>query len=118
VSVEKGFFHQVTGAHVHGTFLAHSGHRMEYYCQHCNSLATGSAYRVTSEQDGVMLLDLIVCYECCLDARRLGLNAEQIVLRDNPDVQHERDAMRSKSISPWGDYDYLLRTVMEWADAD
>jgi hypothetical protein len=38
----------------------------------------GRAYRVTSEESGVMLLDMTVCYYCYIDAQRLGLHAEEI----------------------------------------
>lgn len=51
---------------------------MDYYCQHCYCFRTGTAYRVTSQEDGIKLLDLTVCYECYVDARRLGLHTEEI----------------------------------------
>ena len=52
--------------------------RMEYYCQHCKTFTMGTTYRVTIESDGLVLLDLTVCYECYGDARRLGLHTEPI----------------------------------------
>jgi hypothetical protein len=61
---------------------------MEYYCQHCNQFTTGSAYRVTSEEFGVLMLDMIVCYECSLDARRLGLHTDKFKLRDAAGESH------------------------------
>jgi len=41
------------------------------------------------------MLNMIVCYECSLDARRFGLHTETIRLRDvagksHPDVQREQ----------------------------
>jgi len=30
-------------------------------CQHCGALIAGKAYRVTSEEEGISLLDMIVC---------------------------------------------------------
>jgi hypothetical protein len=42
-------------------------------CEHCGELYDGRAYRVTSEEDGILLLDMIVCYACSVEARRLGL---------------------------------------------
>ena len=56
---------------------------MEHHCQRCNRFTMGSAYRVTNREFGVMRLDMIVCYECYLDARRLGLDTEKIRLRDS-----------------------------------
>ena len=35
--------------------------RMDRICQHCGELITGNAYRVTSEEEGISLLDMIVC---------------------------------------------------------
>ena len=34
---------------------------MKRSCQHCGELIVGSAYRVTSEAEGITLLDMIVC---------------------------------------------------------
>ena len=56
----------------------------------------GSAYRVRSEEFGRVMLDIIVCYECCLDARLLGLHTDQIKLRGSvgesqPDASGERE---------------------------
>ncbi len=55
---------------------------MNYQCQHCGQLIMGKAYRVTSEESGIRLLDMTVCYYCFIDAQRLGLNTEEIHLRD------------------------------------
>lgn len=46
-------------------------------CDHCGNLFFGNACRVTSEEDGVILLDMVVCHSCGLEARRLGLNTEE-----------------------------------------
>jgi hypothetical protein len=46
---------------------------MEYSCDHCHSYKNGDAYRVTCDEYGLLKLDMIVCYECYVDARRLGL---------------------------------------------
>jgi hypothetical protein len=34
---------------------------MDRNCQHCGELIVGKAYRVTSEEEGISLLDMIVC---------------------------------------------------------
>lgn len=38
----------------------------------------GKAYRVTSEESGITLLDMVVCYYCFVDAQRLGLHVEEL----------------------------------------
>lgn len=56
----------------------------------------GSAYRVTSEEFGLLMLDMTVCYECSLDARRLGLHTDEFKPRDAaqlpPDLQRKQAA--------------------------
>lgn len=47
-------------------------------CQHCGQLIAGKAYRVTSEDGGVKLLDMTVCFYCSIEAQRLGLHAEDV----------------------------------------
>jgi hypothetical protein len=51
---------------------------MRFFCQHCDAPAEGAAYRVKSEESGVVLLHLIVCQACSLEARKLGLHTEAI----------------------------------------
>ena len=53
---------------------------MEFICRHCNEVCDGDAYRVLSEEDGVVLLDMIVCYQCSLEARGLELWTRKIDL--------------------------------------
>jgi hypothetical protein len=53
-------------------------------CQHCGELILGDAYRVTSEEDGVPLLNMVVCSPCAMEAKRLQLHTEAI----NPSVQY------------------------------
>lgn len=53
---------------------------MEFFCQHCDDVATGNRYRVFSEEDGVTLLDMIVCRSCYDQAKQLGLDGEEIKL--------------------------------------
>ena len=52
--------------------------RMDRICQHCGELIVGNAYRVTSEEEGISLLDMIVCSLCFMEAKRLHLHAEEI----------------------------------------
>jgi hypothetical protein len=51
---------------------------MGWICQHCGAPFAGSPYRVRSEESGVVLLDLIVCHRCHVQARELGLCTEEI----------------------------------------
>ena len=56
---------------------------MKRSCQHCGELIVGNAYRVTSEEDNVTLLDMVVCSLCScslcsMEAKRLGLRVDEI----------------------------------------
>jgi hypothetical protein len=51
---------------------------MKFICRHCDALTVGTAYRVVSEEAGVILLDMIVCHACFIQARNLGLQTEEI----------------------------------------
>ena len=51
---------------------------MDHRCQHCGELIVGNAYRVTSEDQGITLLDMVVCSLCFMEAKRLHLHAEEI----------------------------------------
>lgn len=56
---------------------------MHTICRHCDGLIVGKAYRVTSEDEGIIMLDMIVCHLCFMEARKLGLHAEVMVSRSN-----------------------------------
>lgn len=47
-------------------------------CRHCDEPIIGNAYHVTSEEDGVILLDMIVCANCAFEAKCLQLHTEII----------------------------------------
>ena len=49
---------------------------MNLICEHCDEMIIGNAYRVTSEEDGIVLLDMIVCSLCGMEAKRLQLHTE------------------------------------------
>ena len=51
---------------------------MSFLCRHCDEFVIGNAYHVTSEEDGVILLDMIVCATCAFEAKRLQLHTEEI----------------------------------------
>jgi hypothetical protein len=50
-------------------------------CEHCDEKFYGTAYRVKSEEDGVVLLDMIVCHSCSIEARTLGLQTKEHDIR-------------------------------------
>ena len=56
---------------------------MDRICQHCGEAIIGDAYRVTSQDQGIPLLDLVVCSLCSMEAKRLRLHTEEINLRSN-----------------------------------
>ena len=57
-------------------------------CEHCEGiLLNNKAYRVRSEDHGLRLLDMIVCYACHLEARNLGLQTEE--MRTSPRARQE-----------------------------
>ena len=45
-------------------------------CEHCSQPVSGKPHRVISEEDGLVLLDMIVCADCAEQAQKLGLNPE------------------------------------------
>jgi hypothetical protein len=55
---------------------------MNNICQHCDETIIGKAYRVISEEDGVALLNMVVCASCAAVAKSLLLHTEEIT----PDV--------------------------------
>ena len=51
---------------------------MNDICHHCDETIIGNAYRVVSEEDGVALLNMVVCASCAAVAKRLLLHTEEI----------------------------------------
>jgi len=48
---------------------------MEFVCRRCDQITKQKPYRVTTEDRGVVLLNMLVCPSCARLARRLGLPA-------------------------------------------
>jgi hypothetical protein len=83
------FFPGYFFANQYGIFFAVKRQSMDLICHHCGELIVGRTYRVMSEESGVTLLDMIVCYFCYLEARRLGLPSQQMNRQDsNPKPRH------------------------------
>ncbi len=57
---------------------------MNIICRHCDELIVSKAYRVTSEADGVPLLDIIVCGSCAAVAKSLLLKTDEIKVEQGP----------------------------------
>jgi hypothetical protein len=69
---------------------------MKYNCQHCGQLILGNAYRVTSDDAGITLLDMIVCSLCFMEAKRLRLHTEEINLRSKQPSAQKRVSHRPR----------------------
>jgi hypothetical protein len=61
---------------------------MEFICQHCDEVATGEKYRVISEENGLVFLNMVVCQSCQQQAKQLGLRAERITYSDRSRSRH------------------------------
>lgn len=51
---------------------------MEFVCRRCYHMTKQNPYRVTTEDAGVVLLNMVVCSSCARLAKRLGLPAVKI----------------------------------------
>ena len=51
---------------------------MTLLCEHCDLMIVGNAYRVTSIEDGIIFLDMIVCSICAMEAKQLQLHTEVV----------------------------------------
>jgi hypothetical protein len=69
---------------------------MDNTCQHCGELIVGNAYRVTSEEEGITLLDMIVCSLCFMEAKRLRLHTEEINIKSKQPSARTRGSHRSR----------------------
>ena len=69
---------------------------MNRICQHCGELIVGDAYRVTSEEEGITLLNMVVCSLCSIEAKRLRLHTEEIDIRSKHPSARSRGSHRSR----------------------
>ena len=65
-------------------------------CQHCGEIVAGNPYRVTSEENGITLLDMIVCSLCFMEAKRLHLHAEEINIKGKRTSARSQRSHRSR----------------------
>jgi hypothetical protein len=52
-----------------------------FKCDNCSEYFTGHSYRVASGADDVILLEMVVCYGCYLEAAKLRLDTEVAEIR-------------------------------------
>jgi len=71
---------------------------MGWICQHCGAPFVDSAYRVKSEESGVVLLDIIVCQHCYVEARDLGLHTEKIVVRNSSRARNHSSSRKKPAL--------------------
>jgi hypothetical protein len=69
---------------------------MDHVCQHCGELIIGNAYRVTSKEEDITLLDMIVCSLCFMEAKRLRLHTEELHMRSKQASARNRGTHRSR----------------------
>jgi hypothetical protein len=69
---------------------------MDRICQHCGESIVGNTYRVTSEENGITFLDMIVCSLCFMEAKRLRLHTEQINLTSKEGSTRNRRSHASR----------------------
>jgi hypothetical protein len=67
---------------------------MEFVCRRCTNLTT-KPYRVTTEDGGVILLNMLVCPSCARLAKSLGLPTVK--------VEPEKKAAETRGIQPMTD---------------
>ena len=61
---------------------------MDHTCEHCGGPIVGNAYRVTSEEAGSTMLDMVVCSLCAVEAQRLHLHTEEIDISKQPSARN------------------------------
>ena len=69
---------------------------MALICEHCDQMIVGNAYRVTSEEDGVLLLDMVVCSICAMEAKQLQLRTEVVNAGGAEDSRFYKRDQRSR----------------------
>jgi hypothetical protein len=63
-------------------------------CEHCLQPTAGKVYRVTSEDAGVVTLNLVVCSACCREAEKLGLKTSELDSAARAPMEFDRNDYR------------------------
>jgi hypothetical protein len=95
ISLKRNAFVSFGNTRKHGMFFAPKP-AMDRNCQHCGESIVGNAYRVTSEDQGITLLDMIVCSLCFMEAKRLRLHTEEINVRSKQPSARNRGSHSSR----------------------
>jgi hypothetical protein len=66
-------------------------------CDHCEGvLLNNKAYRVRTQDHGLILLDMVVCYACNLEAKNLGLDTDEL---HAPDAESELTSQNNQVLA-------------------
>ena len=69
---------------------------MDHTCEHCDGSLVGNAYRDTSEEAGITMLDMVVCSLCSMEAERLHLHTEEIDISSKQTLARNRRGHRHR----------------------
>ena len=84
----------------HPEVLHSAGVEPNSRCDHCEGiLLNKKAYRVRTHDQGLILLDMIVCYACNLEAKNLGLETEDLQATDDEPELTGNDPMSAVASS-------------------
>jgi hypothetical protein len=76
---------------------------MEFVCRRCNHTTKQKPYRVTTEDGGVVMLNMLVCPSCARLAKRLGLPVVKMESAQTVDKTNRVEAMtesKQQSVQP------------------
>ena len=76
---------------------------MGFICRRCDRMTKRERYRVTTEDAGVVLLNMVVCSSCARLARKLGLPAVKMESPKRAERIKRRSVMpdlKQRSIQP------------------
>jgi hypothetical protein len=77
--------------------LRSAGSEANATCDHCEGvLFNNKAYRVRTEDHGLILLDMVVCYACNLEAKNLGLDTAEL---HAPDAESELTSQNNQVLA-------------------
>lgn len=76
---------------------------MDFICRRCDQISKQKVYRVTTEDAGVVLLNMLVCSSCARLARKLGLPTVKIASAKKADKTKRGSVitdMKRRTIQP------------------
>lgn len=66
---------------------------MKFVCRRCDNLIRRKRYRVTTEEGGIVLLNIVVCGSCARLAKSLGLPVVKLDTVDKAAKTKSNDAI-------------------------